>query len=1043
MKPLVLTMQAFGPYAGREVIDFKQLENRTMFVISGKTGAGKTTIFDGISFAIYGKASGEDRNGQELRSQFAEDDLGTEISLEFELRGKTYFIVRAPQQERKKKSGEGHTVVGAKAELYKLTDSGKVLLGANIREVDEQIKHIMGIDANQFRQIIMIPQGEFRKLLTSDSKDKELILQKLFHTELYKRIEEKLKEDAAELRKLSERSRQTRIHLIKEIQSLEDSILTEEIMAEEPNEQRILPLLIEEINKANESLDVYTAKIKKEQIARDKIQGEIYQAQELLKRFEELEKLRLEKDELVKRKPEMETKAAVIKMAQRAGALEKQEQFYLRMGRQAKDLQTQLDQQNETAKKLFENTVLLQKRYDAEMDRTSDREQLSAKVHHLQQLKLMVDTFSEQKQTADDLNGVWKQTQTEQVRLEKQLSQMEIDEEKIALLKTEAEQAVVLFAELERQADKNDDLLTKLVKLEESDQFVKQAHEEFYEKKEVAKQAVERAHQQKTALELLESKWRESQAGILAAALTHGEMCPVCGSYEHPAKAVQSAEQPDEDELKQQKAEVNKAEQQKTSAETAFYKAESRYQSLHETFQERFSAVRALVDDFELTRLEEYKNNCQLKKHEDEKQLQVLLKKKQTISSVSEKISSIKTEKRTIKSEIETMKLKEEKARTQLLEANAKLAATVASIPEEIREPKAFNQALKQAVTEQKRLEEALEAARTSLMKGKEQETAIKANITSSEDQLKKVTIELNEERSRFKVEMTALGFESYGSYVAAKKTEAELKTLESDLQQYEQRYQTVTNVFHDLELKLKGAVKPDIEALQQQFRNADHVLEELRQLFAKLTSAKQKNEQIHEKLDRMILEQKEIEDRYRVIGHLHEVSKGQNPFRITFERFVLASFLDEILNEANIRLNKMTSGRFQLMRKIDPTRRNIQSGLELTVYDQYTGQERHVKTLSGGESFKASLALALGLADVVQQHAGGISLETMFVDEGFGTLDPESLDQALEALMDIQNSGRLVGIISHVPELKERIEARLEVIATQLGSRTEFQFIS
>ena len=139
MRPLVLTMQAFGPYAGREVIDFKQLENRTMFVISGKTGAGKTTIFDGISFAIYGKASGEDRSGQELRSQFAEDDLGTEISLEFELRGKTYYIVRAPQQERKKKSGEGHTVVGAKAELYKLTDSGKVLLGANIREVDEQI----------------------------------------------------------------------------------------------------------------------------------------------------------------------------------------------------------------------------------------------------------------------------------------------------------------------------------------------------------------------------------------------------------------------------------------------------------------------------------------------------------------------------------------------------------------------------------------------------------------------------------------------------------------------------------------------------------------------------------------------------------------------------------------------------------------------------------------------------------------------------------------------------------------------------------------
>jgi len=694
MKPLVLTMQAFGPYAGREIIDFKQLGNRTMFVISGKTGAGKTTIFDGISFAIYGKASGEDRNGQELRSQFAEDDLGTEISLEFELRGKTYYIVRAPQQERKKKSGEGHTVVGAKAELYKLTDSGKVLLGANIREVDEKIKHIMGIDANQFRQIIMIPQGEFRKLLTSDSKDKELILQKLFHTELYKRIEEKLKEDAAELRKQSERNKQTRIHLIKEIQTLEESSLAEEILAEEPNEQRILPLLVEEINKANESLDVYASKIKEEQKTRDKIQGEIYQAQELLKRFAELEKLRLEKDELVTRKPEMETKAAAITMAQRAGALEKQEQFYLRMGRQAKDLQNQLDQQNETAKRLSEEQVLLQRRYDDEMDRSSLREQVSARVHHLQQLKQTVDTFSQQKQKADGFNHVWKQALAERVGMEKQLSRLEIDEEKMALLKAESEQAVVLFAELERKAEKNQELLAKLVKLEESEQLVKNAHEDFVRKQDAVKQAVESTNQQKAFLELLESKWRDSQASILAAALTHGEMCPVCGSIEHPTIAVHSDEHPAEEEMKRQKAEVTKAEQQKANAETTFYKAESRYHSLRETYQEHTAAVKALVDGFELARLEEYKNNCQQQKHQDEQELRVLQKQKETISIISEKLSKIKTEKMTTKMVIEDVKLKEEKAKTELLEANAKMTAMEALIPEEIREPKAFDQLL-------------------------------------------------------------------------------------------------------------------------------------------------------------------------------------------------------------------------------------------------------------------------------------------------------------------------------------------------------------
>jgi exonuclease SbcC len=185
----------------------------------------------------------------------------------------------------------------------------------------------------------------------------------------------------------------------------------------------------------------------------------------------------------------------------------------------------------------------------------------------------------------------------------------------------------------------------------------------------------------------------------------------------------------------------------------------------------------------------------------------------------------------------------------------------------------------------------------------------------------------------------------------------------------------------------------------------------------------------------------KVLEERYKLIGHLHEIAKGQNTYRITFERYVLAAFLDDILREANVRLRKMTAGRFELLRKTDRSKGNVQSGLELLVFDQYTGQERHVKTLSGGESFKASLSLALGLADVVQNYAGGVSLETMFIDEGFGTLDPESLDQAIEALMDIQSSGRLVGIISHVPELKERIDIRLEVIAGQTGSRTEFVF--
>lgn len=241
-------MQAFGPYAEVETIDFTHLGNRTMFVISGKTGSGKTTIFDAISYAIYGKASGEDRNGPDLRSQFAKDDLNTEVSLDFSLRNKVYSITRSPQQQKKKEKGEGYTQVPAKAALYVWDENGeKTLLAAKINDVEEKVKEIMLIDSNQFRQILMIPQGEFRKLLTSDSKDKEVILQRLFHTQIYKMVEEKLKTEASELKKSVEDQVQARNEAIRRIYSVTNEELKGYLEADSVNDTIIMPLLQAEI----------------------------------------------------------------------------------------------------------------------------------------------------------------------------------------------------------------------------------------------------------------------------------------------------------------------------------------------------------------------------------------------------------------------------------------------------------------------------------------------------------------------------------------------------------------------------------------------------------------------------------------------------------------------------------------------------------------------------------------------------------------------------------------------------------------------------
>jgi exonuclease SbcC len=367
----------------------------------------------------------------------------------------------------------------------------------------------------------------------------------------------------------------------------------------------------------------------------------------------------------------------------------------------------------------------------------------------------------------------------------------------------------------------------------------------------------------------------------------------------------------------------------------------------------------------------------------------------------------------------------------------------VDQIPEELRTVEAYEFQVKQAIKNQKTLEIALEKAQKQYQDTRESFATEKARLETVQKQVTETEQKLDLEREAFKQKLTEQGFEKYRHYEEAKRTEKQLNELIEMVRAYREEFRSVTDRYLELAELLKDVKVPELQNLRQTFEDMNRRLEALNDEYTSLLMKKRSNEEILIKVEQLNQGLKALEERYKLIGHLYEIAKGQNTYRITFERFVLAAFLDEILAQANVRLTKMTSGRYQLSRKTDRSKGAGQSGLELLVFDQYTGQERHVKTLSGGESFKAALSLALGLAEVVQHHAGGVSLETMFIDEGFGTLDPESLDQAIEALIDIQSSGRLVGIISHVPELKERIDARLEVFATQSGSRTEFQLMN
>ncbi|WP_312470132.1 SMC family ATPase [Neobacillus sp.] len=1043
MKPLRLTMQAFGPYAGCESIDFTQLGNRTMFVISGKTGSGKTTIFDAITYAIYGKASGEDRNGPELRSQFAADDLLTEVSLDFTLRNKVYSITRSPQQPKKKDKGEGFTQLGAKAELYMWDEHGeKKLLASKINDVEEKIKEIMLIDANQFRQILMIPQGEFRKLLTSDSKDKEVILQRLFHTQLYKMVEDKLKEEATELKRSVEDQVQSRNEAIRRIHTMTNGELRDNIDADSVNDTIIMPLLQIEIATMGDMLEQLNNLFKDKLQLQDLLKEQLFEAEAILKQLQAKEKLKEQKAHLESQKNLIVEKEQQVQRAQKAAILVQQEELCHRLKRDSDKLTEDIH----TLKVKIENLNGLVKQHEVqqqkEMERENERQAALAEVNHLVTIKEDVYSYAALvKETA--MKGAFLKTTKEKLQTtERNFEQNEEMMKSLLQQKSEIEKGQLTYLENERQVEKLQAELDRFEKYETL--FVR--HQSTEQNLKVITGRYENTTagliDAKALVEDLERKWLHGQATLLASRLHEGEACPVCGSEHHPSPVLQHDERiPNEKDMKAAKDQVAKWEKEKSADEAKLYQSQSAEKTQKEAALEILQEIRTYRADFTETDLLYAKTEVATAKNSFLQIQTDLAKQMKLLDQVKIDLDKRESERGTLQKSIQQFTAEVTDLTVQFTEKKTNLSRMMKVIPENLRSEAEYEKALLAATNQHERLVKQLEVAQKQLQEVREKLSNESARLQDAEKHLTDKKQELATERESFIHKLSEQGFEKYGMYASSKLSEGEIRSLETEIRSYREELRSVSDRLNELTELLIDVKTPDVEGLKVELSKLGHEIEALNQNRNDLFVKKRDNEEIYGRVKQLNENMKVLEERYKLIGHLYEITKGQNNFRITFERYVLAAFLDDILREANVRLRKMTSGRFQLLRKTDRSKGNAQSGLELLVFDQYTGQERHVKTLSGGESFKASLSLALGLADVVQNYAGGVSLETMFIDEGFGTLDPESLDQAIEALMDIQSSGRLVGIISHVPELKERMDVRLEVIADQAGSKTEFLF--
>jgi len=973
------------------------------------------------------------------------DDLLTEVSLEFSLRQKTYVITRSPQQEKKKKSGDGFTMLGAKAELYLLDENGEPqLLASNVREVDEKIKEIMIIDSNQFRQILMIPQGEFRKLLTSDSKDKEVILQRLFHTEIYKRVEEKLKEEASVLKKSVEDQVEKRNSAIRAIKTDENNELKEYIEAGSVNDVLIMPLLREEIEAMGLKLNKMNIERAERQKERDIQQQRLFEAQTTIKQLETLEDLRLKKENLEGQQESFKQKENEADLAKNAALLATQEQLCHRLKAECDSLTEQAEQISKKISLFTDQLAQAEKEHQTQLDREPERKAAAEQMNKLENMREDVMAFASIAKTVEGLSLSLKAAKQER---EKGESTVKSSEERIKVLQAEketAEKAQLSLLENDRRLEKFNLELDKLKKMQAHNHKVYMASQSLEQKKNAYTNANARFEDGKATIDDLEQKWLHSQAAVLAAALHDGVACPVCGSDHHPKPAsATDGFIPTEEDLKTAREQASKLDKEKSIAEKGFIEAEANFKSLATAGEELIAEIIKLRPDFNTDELADVVlqiQSYQEKLQEEQNQLSL---KVNSIEKITAEIKRMQEGKEKLLQQLKTLEESYHQMVIQYTEKKTTLERMTETIPDDLRSIVAYEKKLKDAIELQQRLEHQLEQARKNFQDAKEQLGTENARGKDAEKRLIEKNAELVSERDVFKNKMNAQGFDNFQAYHQAKKTERDIQKLEMDIRNYREELRSVSDRYTEMSNILQDVKKPDIESLQKEFKELNEKMKQEDEIYQDLNLKKRDNHAILEMVESLNEQMKVLEKRYKLVGHLYEISKGQNTYRITFERFVLAAFLDDILSEANVRLNKMTSGRYTLLRKTDRSKGNVQSGLELLVLDAYTGQERHVKTLSGGESFKAALSLALGLADVVQNYAGGVSLETMFIDEGFGTLDPESLDQAIEALIDIQSSGRLVGIISHVPELKERIDARLEVISTQTGSKTEFHLLN
>lgn len=1006
MKPIKLTMQAFGPFAKTETIDFEKLGNNPLFLINGPTGSGKTSILDAICFALYGETTGNERQGIQMRCDLATADLPTEVTLDFSLHGKVYRVTRAPEQEAPKARGDGMTVKKHTASLYELGDSEK-LITSKTTQVKTEITNIIGLTETQFRQVMVLPQGKFRELLLASSKEREEIFGQLFQTDIYKKIEYALKDKASAISKAkNEFDNQIRGALqVAGVSSQEELIQQKESVSEQlEQEKKSEQACLEKLNTIKSELQkaqALSAEFTRREQAEASLKLHLKNSEAIDARQQRLEKAKSASKIELQYVAVQNAKTQSQELTQKISSLSHNltEATSVAEGKEA---------ELKTAKQNVEQVpqlTQLQFNLEGMKEKLSEKVDLEAKIANGLQEKQQFETKLQQ-------YIALKEKLTQEAQLgQKTLDQARVDVALVASVDAEIKQKQRLLQDVQKLSGLKKELAKHDALTTSKQQNLEQA-----------KQAYVSAQQSADRLEL---KWHNAQAAVLAQRLQTGEACPVCGSCEHPHPAQFSEEEVT-------KEQVQTARAQERAAQTS-------YNQLSNQLEQHYVVARQYqkqLDDLS----EELGEHATTEAVQIQAELQSAHEKLQRLTAID--IAQLEKNveqlnQRCVVGETKINELQNQMAANEsTIKANQdQLSKLLANIDPKYGSVEVLEQEITQTKEQIQRLNKSLESAQSQLQQAMLAKSNIESQLTTNKQWLAESELKLNEANSNWQKALGESRFKDEETYLQSKATEQELQSWQQEIDQFKQTQIKLEQTLSDLKLALQDIEKPDIEAInanlniqQQHYVESRNKLDSVRSIFERLEKVRSDIASLHDKNSK-------LEDEYKVFGTLYDVASGKTGSRISLHRFVLGVLLDDVLIQSSQRLSLMSKGRYILARKTEGFKGAAGRGLDLVVEDGYTGKMRDVATLSGGESFMAALALALGLSDVVQSYSGGIRLDTLFIDEGFGSLDPESLDLAIQTLVDLQQTGRMIGVISHVSELKEQMAQRIDVEPSRVGS--------